>query len=381
MITSYGQPDWKVHRSMEVLIVDDEPVSRLAVSQTLGNAGYQIAVARNGRDALRKLRQSHVQLVVCDWGMPEMSGLDLCREVRELMSHRYVYILMLTGNDLPQEIVEGLESGADDYLTKPFNPTELVLRVNVGRRILSSESRGTTVFALAKLAESRDSETGAHLERVRMYCRTLALALREQVEWRESIDDHFVRLIYDTSPLHDIGKVAIPDSILLKPGRLTNEEYEVMKTHTTHGANTLAAAMREFPNAEYLRMAHEIALFHHERYDGAGYPLGLAGDAIPLCARITALADVYDALTSQRVYKPAFSHRKAAATIVAERGAHFDPDLVDTFAHVESDFAQVRRQYSDAACLDDSSFESNLRASEMKGLSFDDAPFSQSAKT
>jgi putative two-component system response regulator len=159
------------------------------------------------------------------------------------------------------------------------------------------------------------------------------------------IDDDYVRLIYETSPLHDIGKVAIPDAILLKPGKLTADEFAVMKTHTVQGAQTLAAAMIEFPNAAFLRMSHDIALCHHERYDGRGYPRGLAGDAIPLCGRIVALADVYDALTSKRVYKSAMSHEEARTTIVAGRGAHFDPIVVDAFLHVEDEFLTIPSRY------------------------------------
>ena len=232
-------------------------------------------------------------------------------------------------------------------MTKPFNPAELVLRVNTGRRIIRSESSDMTIFALAKLAESRDSDTGAHLERVRLYCRLLAQVLQIRPAFHNVINDDYVRLIYETSPLHDIGKVAIPDSILLKPGKLTADEFEVMKTHTVHGAQTLAAAMNEFPNAEFLRMAHDIALCHHERYDGRGYPRGLVAEAIPLCARIVALADVYDALTSKRVYKTAMCHDEARAIIVVERDSHFDAEVVDAFLQAEDEFQTIRSRYAE----------------------------------
>jgi len=331
---------------MDVLIVDDEPISRLATAQTLQSAGYGVIVACNAEEALAQLNQVNLQLVVCDWSMPGMSGLDLCRAIRSNKLHRYVYIVMLTSHNRPQDTLEGLEAGADDYVTKPFNSAELVLRVNTGRRIIRTESSDITIFALAKLAESRDSDTGAHLERVRSYCRLLAQELQLRPAFRDVINDDYVRLIYETSPLHDIGKVAIPDSILLKPGKLTADEFEVMKTHTVHGAQTLAAAMNEFPNVEFLRMAHDIALCHHERYDGGGYPRGLAGQAIPLSGRIVALADVYDALTSKRVYKNAMGHAEARALIVVENGAHFDPDIVDAFLHVEDYFRSVSVQYS-----------------------------------
>lgn len=330
---------------MDVLIVDDEPLSRLAAAQTLESAGYSVTVVSNAEEALKQLAQDNLQLVVCDWGMPGMNGLELCRAIRSNPLRHYVYILMLTSHNRPQDIQEGLEAGADDYVTKPFNPTELVLRVNTGSRIIRTESRDMTIFALARLAESRDSDTGTHLERVRRYCRALTRELQLSSPYRHLITDDFACLIYETSPLHDIGKVAIPDSILLKPGKLTADEFEVMKTHTVHGAQTLAAAMNEFPNAEFLRMAYAIALCHHEKYDGSGYPQGLAGDEIPLAARIVAVADVYDALSIKRVYKAAMEHAEARAIILDGAKRHFDPHIVEAFLNAEAEFLRIRAQY------------------------------------
>ena len=332
---------------MDVLVVDDEYSLRETVAHTLRAANYRVTTTGNGREALDILRQGGQQLVVSDWSMPGLSGLELCRAIRNADFRRYVYFILLTGHNRPQDTLDGLNAGADDYVTKPFHSQELVLRVNTGRRIISVESRDVTIFTLAKLAEFRDPETGAHLERVRGYSRALARQLQHTPEFRETIDDEFVRLVYETSPLHDIGKVAIPDSILLKPGRLTEQEFDVMKTHTSHAAQMLAEAIQEFPNAAFLRMAHDIALAHHERYDGSGYPRGLAGDDIPLCARIVALADVYDALTSQRVYKEAMSHEAAKSLIVNERGRHFDPAIVDAFLNIADQFLALRTRCTD----------------------------------
>lgn len=332
---------------MDVLVIDDEYSLRETVAQTLRAAGYRVTTAGSGREALDILWQGRQQLVVSDWHMPGMSGLELCRVIRNSDFRRYVYFILLTGSHETQDILDGLSAGADDYVTKPFHPRELVLRVNTGRRILRVESRDMVIFTLAKLAESRDLETGAHLERVRHYCQALARHLQHTPGFQETINDEFVRLVYETSPLHDIGKVAIPDSILLKPGRLTEQEFAVMKTHTTHAAQTLSAAVDEFPHAEFLRMAHDIALSHHERYDGSGYPRGLSGEDIPLCGRIVALADVYDALTSKRVYKAAMSHGDAKSLIVSERGRHFDPAIVEAFLSIEDKFLAIRALHSD----------------------------------
>ena len=292
---------------MDILVVDDESLSRLAIARTLATAGYSVTTAAGGQEALATLASRNLQLVVCDWCMPGMSGLELCRQVRSTIDDRYIYFLLLTSHNRPEDVVEGLRAERMIISPSPLILRNLFCACIPGKRIIRSESSCMTIFALAKLAESRDSETGAHLERVRSYCRLLAQALRAQPRFQSVLGDSFVRLIYETSPLHDIGKVAIPDSILLKPSRLTPEEFEVMKTHTVHGARTLAAAASQFPNADFLRMAHDIALCHHERYNGSGYPHGLAGEAIPLCGRIVALADVYDALTSKRVYKDALA--------------------------------------------------------------------------
>ena len=341
---------------MNVLVVDDQKTERDATANALTHAGYEVHAAADGRDALEALSACDCQLVVADWKMPGMNGIDLCHAIRSGEFRGYVYFIMLTSNSQPQHAVEALSAGADDYVAKPFNFAELVLRVNTGRRIIGLETRDLTIFSLAKLAESRDPETGAHLERVRSYCRCLARHLSSQPKFSGTINDRFVQLIYDTSPLHDIGKVNIPDSVLLKPGKLTPGEFEVMKTHAQRGAETLAAAIKGYPQAGFLQMAHDIALSHHEKYDGTGYPYGLAGDQIPLCGRIMAVADVYDALRSKRVYKPAFSHKAAKTVILDGSGKHFDPDVVAAFAACESEFVSIGDQHAD----DDSASNSEI---------------------
>ncbi|MFO1043917.1 MAG: response regulator [Planctomycetaceae bacterium] len=331
---------------MNVLVVDDDSITRQMLAFTLRKAGYDVTTATNGAEAYERFLKDQHQLIVSDWSMPGMDGLELCRAIRRADSNRYVYFILLTTHDRPEDAIEGLGAGADDYVRKPFDPGELIMRVNAGQRVINLETRGLTIFALARLAESRDPETGEHLERVRNYCRLLARQMKLNQKFRQVIDDNYVQLIYETSPLHDIGKVAIPDSILLKPGRLTAEEFEVMKTHTIRGAETIAAMRNEFPNARFLHMAHDIILSHHEKFDGRGYPHGLAGEDIPLCARIMSVADVYDALTSVRVYKPAYTHEEASAIILRDSGTHFDPDVVEAFEACLSDFDGFRRRYA-----------------------------------
>jgi putative two-component system response regulator len=267
-------------------------------------------------------------------------------------------------------VMEVLEAGADDVMSKPVCQGELLARLQCGRKVVRlrdeldqarrsasrsvealaaraaeiAATRDVAVFALAKLAESRDPETGEHLERLRSYTQILAEELSVRGPYCRQIDEHFLEDLYRSSPLHDIGKVGIPDAILRKPGRLTAAEFEVMKQHTTIGAEALEQAMQLTGCGGFLAMAVDIARYHHERFDGTGYPSGLKGLAIPLPARIVALADVYDALTSVRVYKEAYPPEQARAMILEQEGRHFDPAVVEAFRSRFADFLEVRAQ-------------------------------------
>lgn len=336
---------------MRILIVDDNKIALTVLRNALEHNGYEVVTATDGQQALAILRSGSCRLVISDWEMPHMNGIELCRAIRSEDMLGYVYVILLTGHNLPEEKVEGLRAGADDFISKPFDPPELLARIQTAERILSLETRDVAIFAMAKLAESRDPETGAHLERVRSYARVLAQHLAGIDKFRGEINAEFIRLIYLTSPLHDIGKVGIPDCVLLKPGRLNDREFEIMKSHSTVGARTLDAALRQFPGVKFLQMGRDIAASHHERFDGTGYPQQFGGDSIPLCARIAALADVYDALTSKRVYKEAFDHEIAWSMIVDESGSHFDPDIVDAFVQNESRFVSIRAQFAEALPL------------------------------
>jgi len=336
---------------MRILIVDDDAIALEMLRHALTRAGHEVECAANGIEAIEALRRGTCRLVISDWTMPQMDGLELCRRIRAGDVGGYVYLILLTARDSAQETVEGLSAGADDLIPKPFNPAELMLRVQIGERILSLETRDVTIFALAKLAESRDPETGAHLERVCNYSRVLAHHLAVAGKHGPDVNHGYVRLIYQTSPLHDIGKVAIPDCVLLKPGRLSDREFEIMKSHAALGAQTLDAALRQHPGAKFLQMARNIAASHHERFDGTGYPAGLKGRDIPLCGRIVAVADVYDALTTKRVYKNAFTHDIARSMIVEESGSHFDPEIVEAFLACEPQFLEIRGRFADQLAL------------------------------
>ncbi len=332
---------------MDALIVDDSPVALRMLARTLTEGGYNVQTAQSGHEALDILRSCGQRLVISDWEMPGMDGLSLCRAIRNGQFQRYIYVLLVTVRRKSEDVVEGLDAGADDFLTKPVNPAELLGRIRVGERILGLETRDLALFSMAKLAESRDPETGAHLERVRSYSTAMARVLSRQPKYHEEITADFIRLIGETSPLHDIGKVGIPDAILLKPGRLEPGEFEIMKTHTTIGARTLEAALHQYPGAQYLQMARDIAQSHHERWDGKGYPEGLAGDRIPLSARIVALADVYDALTSKRVYKDALPAEKARDIVYEGAGQHFDPDVVQAMVQADQEFTDIHETFRD----------------------------------
>ncbi len=334
---------------MRVLVVEDDRVSTEFLRDSLTWFGYDVTTAENGRQAFELLRSGEFRIVVSDWEMPEMNGDELCRRVRGRQWNSYIYIVLVTSYEGIDHVVEGMRAGADDYLSKPYHPDELRVRLRAAERILSLESRDAMLFTLAKLAESRDKDTGLHLERMREYSRILAHELSGWKQYRDEIDGEYIQLLYLTSPLHDIGKVGIPDRVLLKPGPLTPEEFQIMKQHTTIGGETLRAVTQANPEARYLAMARDIAFTHHEHYDGSGYPFGLRGDEIPLCGRLCALPDVYDALTSRRVYKEKMSHKEARKIVLDGSGTQFDPDIVEAFLNKESEIIRVARMLDETA--------------------------------
>lgn len=338
---------------MKILIIDDDVVSAEILRCTLEHHGYEVHCESDGLGGFERIRTGEYSMVISDWDMPGMRGDELCRQIRQRQWSGYIFFILLTSHGDMRHLVEGLRAGADDFLVKPFSPEELIVRLRTGERVLSLESRDVLLFTLAKLTESRDNETGLHLERIREYGRILAQELSTWSEFQDEVDGDYVQMLYLTLPLHDIGKVGIPDDVLLKPGKLTPEEFEVMKRHAMIGGQTLAAAVEVKPDAKYLQMARDIAYFHHEKFDGSGYPYGLAGEDIPLSARITALADVYDALTSRRVYKDKFSNDKAKQIIVDGCGSHFDPRIVDAFLAQEEAFVEISERLDASLAVDE----------------------------
>ncbi|MBU0944500.1 MAG: response regulator [Proteobacteria bacterium] len=331
------------HPKLSILVVDDDPPQLMLLRMLVEQQGYRVLTAENGMEALELFRiHSDIRLVVTDLEMPIMDGFELIRRIRQEQT-RYTYLIVLTSNEEKASVVHALNDGADDFLTKPALNEELQLRIKSGIRLLKLESQDELILSLAKLAEYRSEETGYHLERVQRYTGLLGRDL--EANCRElSLTIPFVDEIALVTPLHDIGKVAIPDNILHKPGRLIAEEFETMKTHSAIGGKMLLDIYSR-TGSHYLKTASDVAMFHHEKYDGKGYPQGLAGDEIPISARIMALADIYDAMTSVRCYKDAYPHEKVRKIILEERGKHLDPLVVDSFLRQENEWLAIKDRY------------------------------------
>jgi putative two-component system response regulator len=330
---------------MKVLIVEDEVASRKKLEKLVGSMGYETLCAEDGQQGYEMWKTHRPRIVITDWMMPEMDGIHLTRNIRLNEGSQYTYIIIVTLKKDTDDMIIGLDAGADDFITKPYVKEELNVRIRTGKRIVEIQSRDTVIMAISKLAESRDPETGGHLDRIRYYSKALAEQLLKAGQFKEELNMHFIENIYLTSPLHDIGKIGIPDCILLKSDRLDSREFDVMKTHTSIGYNTLIETAKKDVKADYLAMSAQIAGFHHEKYDGTGYPKGLKGNDIPLCARIVALADVYDALVSRRVYKNAFTHEISKDIIIKDSNTHFDPIIVEAFIACENEFIKIHDQF------------------------------------
>ncbi len=328
---------------LTILLVDDEQAQLMLLRMLLEQQEYTVVTATNGEEALELFRRNpNIRLVVTDIAMPVMDGYELIRNIRKEQS-RYTYTIVLTSNEDKSSVVKALNYGADDFLTKPALNEELQLRIKSGIRLLRLESHDALILSLAKLAEYRSEETGFHLERVQRYTWLLAEDISDNCPQLE-ISAAFAEEISQVTVLHDIGKVATPDNILHKPGKLTDSEFEIMKEHAAIGGKMLLDIFSQ-TGSHYIKTASDIAMYHHEKFDGSGYPEGLVGDEIPISARIMALADIYDAMSSKRCYKEAFSHEKVKSIIVEMRGKHLDPDVVDSFLRQEYVWLAIKDRY------------------------------------
>jgi putative two-component system response regulator len=350
--------------SPHIMIVDDTPENLHLLSNLLRKADYRVSAFPLGILALRAATQNQPDLILLDITMPGLDGYEVCAQLKADQTLRDIPVIFISALDDTIDKTKAFQAGGVDYITKPFQVEEVYARVNTHLLLRRSQqqlktanvcleqqvaeqleeinrSQRAMIFALAKLSHMRDDDTGLHLERVQDLCRVLAEKLVADSVYAQQITADFIETIYQASPLHDVGKVGINDKIMLKPGKLTAEEFEIMKTHASLGAATLEFVYAKYPHNNFVCMGIDIAKYHHERWDGKGYPCGLAGKDIPLSARIMALVDVYEALRAKRPYKEPFSHQKAKQIIMDGSGANFDPQIVQAFCAVDSEFDKI----------------------------------------
>ena len=364
------EPSDFAHRAT-ILVVDDTPNNLTLMSELLKD-NYKVKVANSGERALKSVQGGKPDLILLDIMMPGLSGYDVIRELKADPESRHIPVIFLTAMSAAEDEAKGLELGAADYITKPISPPIVLARVKtqlqnkavadflrdqnafleaeVAKRTREIAAiQDVTILAMASLAETRDSDTGNHIRRTQFYIRALAEKLKTHPRFGYFLSEQTIDLLFKSAPLHDIGKIGIPDRILLKPGRFTPDEFEIMKTHTTLGRDAIEDAEKRLGvKVEFLHLAKEIAYGHQEKWDGSGYPTGAGGDDIPISARLMAVADVYDALISRRVYKDSMSHEQAMKIMVEGKGAHFDPDVADALVELQEEFKAIAARYADS---------------------------------
>jgi putative two-component system response regulator len=347
-----------------ILVVDDQLQNIELLETYLIPQGYEIVKATKGEESLGKLSCNQIDLILLDVMMPDMDGFEVTRRVRQDNTHRLLPIILVTSLRETEDRVKGIEAGCDDFISKPVDKMELLARVrsllkvkayndlmsNYRKELESEVTRRTeelkqaferikaasldTIYRLSMAAEYKDEDTGAHIKRMSRYSAAIAR--------RMGLDKSTIETILYASPMHDLGKIGIPDQILVKPAKLDPVEWEIMKLHTVIGAKILKGS-----DAEFIRLGETIAQCHHEKWDGSGYPNNLKGIEIPIAGRITAIADVFDALTSKRPYKKPFSVEESLAIIREGRRSHFDPDVVDAFFAIQDEILTIKNQYDD----------------------------------
>lgn len=346
-----------------IMVIDSDPTASALIKGMLSLQQCEILAFPIGSAALMTARNYTPNLVLLADNIMDADCYELCRNLKILTGYKDIPIIFMTVVSDIENKTKAFDAGADDIITKPLHFAELrnrillhlklsmhesklELRETLEKQIMEvSDAQLATIFALARLAEQRDEDTGAHLERVREYCKLLAERLGGNSPYKTYITPEFVECIQHAAPLHDVGKVAIPDSILLKPGKLSQEEFEIMKTHAIMGADNMQMVFNHYSGNSFVGMGIEVALYHHERWDGTGYPDRLIGRNIPLSARIMALADFYDALCSDRCYRKGFNHEEVKAMIENESGKHFDPEIVKAFLSIEAEFENIMCNY------------------------------------
>lgn len=355
-----------------ILVIDDTPDNLFLVTNLLKDL-YTVKVANSGEKALQFLNETLIapDLILLDIMMPVLNGYDVLKKIKENPKLQNIPVVFLTAKSSVEDEKLGFDLGANDYITKPISPPILLARVKtqLENKAISDFLRdkneflekeiekrtkdvvaiqNVTIFAMASLAETRDSETGNHIKRTSNYVKMLAKKLQNHPKFKAYLTDEMIDTLYKSAPLHDIGKIGIPDYILLKPGKLTLEEFEIMKTHTTLGKEAIEHAEKELGyEVDFLKTAKEIAYSHQEKYDGSGYPLGLKGDEIPISARLMSIADVYDALRSKRIYKNSLNLEMTLKIMKEGRGSHFDPDMLDAFLEIYDEFEVVASNFVD----------------------------------
>ncbi len=350
-------------KQKKVLVVDDTPENIYVLMGILKDE-FDVSVASNGEKALKIVSMvPDIDLILLDIMMPEIDGYEVCARLKADKKTEAIPVIFVTALASEENEAKGLELGAVDYITKPFNPALVKARVKnhlelkcyrdrlesmVREKTSELEiTRDAMIESLALLAENRHLETGSHIKRTMKYVRILADKLKEHPKFKNFLSDEFIEHVEKTAPLHDIGKVGVPDSILLKPGKLTKEEFREMQKHAKFGHNALSYSDPRLESNVFLKLAREMAYTHHEKWNGTGYPRGLKGDEIPLSGRLMAVADVYDAITTARVYKTAQSHDQAVDEIQKCSGTAFDPEIVKIFLECEKDFYRIAQEFKD----------------------------------
>jgi putative two-component system response regulator len=352
-----------MNNKQKVLIVDDV-AENIHFLMNILKEEYSIIAATTGDKALELARKEPCpDIILLDIMMPGMDGYEVCSLLKEDENTKGIPVIFVTALGEIADETKGLQLGAVDYLTKPVIPELVKSRVSnqldlkryrdhleelVDERTMQlKNSKEATIEAMGIVAEGRDPETGGHIQRTKEYIRLLAEELAKRDKYKDVLTSNYIELIYHSAPLHDIGKVAISDSVLLKPAKLTDDEFEVMKQHTTIGEQTIQEAQERLEEVQMLDVAREIAGGHHEKWDGSGYPRGLKAEEIPLSARMMALADVYDALLSKRPYKEPIPHEEVVGIITSGSAKHFDPELVEVFTELADQFKEISERFDD----------------------------------